>query len=516
MQILASPSRYDIDSSHRQRQIFSIGTQSLKNLKSVNKFRAILWIILAVSSIPLHITYNSVIFPTTGAYAYKVAVVTPDFLNGARFDLGSINNLTSSSSITSNSSSFTVNHLTSHVFGSRVPSVEPRAAELLELLQSKYLKQQLKNMTIDECIEAYLVNRQITHRNLIAVSDDARSSTSSVVWLEPSKPLNAATNWICRYRKDVVSGWMLNGTDPDCAPESALFYEPTLFIVVIVANAIKAAAMIATLLQYKRPALVTIGDALASFLEEADETTRGLCLATANEFASGSWDARPRIFSRELKTIKRSTGASRQQWITTMAAFATIMVVGTILFASIYDKSNRLRWSLSGSVSKESVKLGVGLGAASVVILANLPQVVLWLNLVFLNRLVTCMAVSREWSLMAHARKGLRTSASRGEQRSTYWLQLPLKFAIPMLAVSTGLHYLASQALFFGSLRIYSPYDDGQLIEDYTGLGYAQNPAHVLLITLLLLNSAIILWGKSYNKPGIPHGGFNSAYSGAW
>ncbi|KAF9634200.1 hypothetical protein BFW01_g5095 [Lasiodiplodia theobromae] len=80
-----------------------------------------------------------------------------------------------------------------------------------------------------------------------------------------------------------------------------------------------------------------------------------------------------------------------------------------------------------------------------------------------------------------------------------------------MLAVSTGLHYLASQALFFGSLRIYSPYDDGQLIEDYTGLGYAQNPAHVLLITLLLLNSAIILWGKSYNKPGIPHGGFNSA-----
>lgn len=56
MQILASPSRYDIDSSHRQRQIFSIGTQSLKNLKTVNKFRAILWIILAVSSIPLHIT----------------------------------------------------------------------------------------------------------------------------------------------------------------------------------------------------------------------------------------------------------------------------------------------------------------------------------------------------------------------------------------------------------------------------------------------------------------------------
>lgn len=56
MQILASPSRDDIDSSHGHRQTFSIGTHSLKNLKSVNKFRAVLWIILAVSSIPLHMT----------------------------------------------------------------------------------------------------------------------------------------------------------------------------------------------------------------------------------------------------------------------------------------------------------------------------------------------------------------------------------------------------------------------------------------------------------------------------
>lgn len=216
-------------------------------------------------------------------------------------------------------------------------------------------------MTIDECIETYLVNRQITHRNLIAVSDDSLSNTSSVIWLEPSRPLSAPTNWMCRYRKDVVRSWLLNGTDPDCAPESAsvhpwdwavgvyaqqlpggdleisrhrisrcyaeevesscrLFYEPTLFIVVIVANAIKAAAMIATRLQYKQPALVTIGDALASFLEKADETTRGMCLATANDFASGSWDTRPRTYSRELKTIKRSTGASRKQWITAMAA----------------------------------------------------------------------------------------------------------------------------------------------------------------------------------------------------
>lgn len=187
------------------------------------------------------------------------------------------------------------------------------------------------------------------------------------------------------------------------------------------------------------------------------------------------------------------------------------MLVGIVLFASIYDKSNKLRWSLSGSDSKDSVQIGAGMDTASLVVLANLPQVLLSLNYLMLNRLVTCMAVSREWSMLAQARKGLRTSTSRGEQRSTYWLQLPSRFAIPMMAISAGLHYLASQSLFFGSLRLYSRYDYSKVTEDYTGLGYAQRPANVLLVVLLLLNAAIVLWGKSYNKPGIPQGGFNSA-----
>lgn len=55
MQILASPSRDDINFSHRQGRTFSIGVQSFGNLKSVNKFRATLWIILAISSTPLHL-----------------------------------------------------------------------------------------------------------------------------------------------------------------------------------------------------------------------------------------------------------------------------------------------------------------------------------------------------------------------------------------------------------------------------------------------------------------------------
>lgn len=294
-----------------------------------------------------------------GANEYKVAVVTPDFLEGARFNLSSINNLTSSSSKHPFS-----NGILSFTFrpnGSdwRAPPVKPEDAQLLDSLRFKYHNEQLKLMTNDECIKTYLVNRQVIHRNLILVSDEAVSNSSSVIWLEDSAPLYYPTNWMCRYRNGVVNAWMLDVTDPDCIPglKSAssedwavgayaeqlptgnlkvgrhrisrcyvetvpssckLVYEPKLFAVVIAVNAVKAIAMITTLLQYKRPALVNIGDALASFLQEHDKTTQGMCLATAAEFTSTSWDIQPRGYLEKMRALKRSTGASRQQWITTI------------------------------------------------------------------------------------------------------------------------------------------------------------------------------------------------------
>lgn len=183
------------------------------------------------------------------------------------------------------------------------------------------------------------------------------------------------------------------------------------------------------------------------------------------------------------------------------------MVSAAVLLSLIYDNSHISEWKISASIQPDVIKIGRGLDVATLVIIGNIPQVALSFNYLQLNRLLTCMAASREWSLYAHQKKGLRASNPAGAQRSTYWFQLPLKFAVPLMASSAALHYLASQSLFFGSVRYYSPYEkDGKRIvsEDYTGLGYSQNAAYVLMMGLLFINTAVVLWGRSKNKPGKP------------
>lgn len=49
---------------------------------------------------------------------------------------------------------------------------------------------------------------------------------------------------------------------------------------------------------------------------------------------------------------------------------------------------------------------------------------------------------------MATTRKGLRVTAPRGEQRSSYFLQLPYRWAVPLMIVSGALHWLMSQTIF--------------------------------------------------------------------
>lgn len=55
MQVLVAPTRQDIDSAHLQKAAFFIGSQSLRNLRSVTRFRALLWVLLSLASVPLHL-----------------------------------------------------------------------------------------------------------------------------------------------------------------------------------------------------------------------------------------------------------------------------------------------------------------------------------------------------------------------------------------------------------------------------------------------------------------------------
>lgn len=82
-------------------------------------------------------------------------------------------------------------------------------------------------------------------------------------------------------------------------------------------------------------------------------------------------------------------------------------------------------------------------------VLANVPQLLLSISYLFLNSLCTAMATAREWNSFGTSRKGLRVSQPTGCQRSTYFLQLPYKYGVPLAFWSGIMHWMLSQAFFF-------------------------------------------------------------------
>jgi hypothetical protein len=81
------------------------------------------------------------------------------------------------------------------------------------------------------------------------------------------------------------------------------------------------------------------------------------------------------------------------------------------------------------------------------IFLANAPRIFVSLLYLIDNALFTSMFLSKKWmSYGAHP---------RGLQRSTYYLQLPYLYAIPLLIVSTLLHWLVSQNILIAHIAVY-------------------------------------------------------------
>jgi hypothetical protein len=136
--------------------------------------------------------------------------------------------------------------------------------------------------------------------------------------------------------------------------------------------------------------------------------------------------------------------------------------------------------------------------------LANMPQVLLSFCYLNLNTLCTAMAGEEEWNGLTE-RKGLRVTEPYGEQRSTYFLQLPYKWAIPLIVVSTTLHWVLSQTFFL--IRVdYFPVDskeaDSGRSESACGISFASLAAFCGICALLC--GLIAYLSRPSLIPGLP------------
>ena len=151
------------------------------------------------------------------------------------------------------------------------------------------------------------------------------------------------------------------------------------------------------------------------------------------------------------------------------------------------------------------------------VILANLPQVILSYVYVLFNSLYTCMVAGHEWTQFAKQRKTLRVTSPVGAQRSTYWLQLPYRYSLPLVILSSLLSWLASQSLFVVKINVLdrpsSP--GGQRFSNPkdTIFGCGYSPGAIVLaifVGTLIMLGALLLGARKYS-PDMPIAATSSA-----
>lgn len=252
-------------------------------------------------------------------------------------------------------------------------------------------------------------------------------------------------------------------------------------IVVIVCNAIKIGCLIAALFLANFQPILTVGDAVSSYLKHFDHTgvitgpvsVRDVQkLSTRREapgdgqnavsLLSGPWRGRSSFWFK---------GASVGRWITTVTL---LMVVWGICLALLFSPG--VTWNARfGTLDLNALITGMtGRGLTANIILANIPQLVLSILYVFYNGVMTSMLITAEFCNFARHQKGLRVSGKPiGEQRSTYWLQLPLRYSVPLMALMAVLHWLVSRSLFTVSLATYGSNNQRAPADDINACGYS-------------------------------------------
>ncbi|EXJ70327.1 uncharacterized protein A1O5_06395 [Cladophialophora psammophila CBS 110553] len=513
MQSLSAPTRSDINSAHSSGRWLDIGVLSIRNLRWISRKRLLLWLLLGLSSLPLHLFYNSAVFISTSSNNYAVFTVDRTFLE-------------------SNSTNGVDYVDVSYILRSGIQpaGVENMPAisipELASQLHGDANSKKLVNLTTEECRTAYIKTFQSAYRNVLLVSDSNvgidvvdNGSSNVVSFLNAEFVSNfkcggtQAFAWAC-WPEDscdlpcddpkILKQTMSNSTWAPLGPpvqyclaepsqeQCSLRFSMDIAILVVVLNFVKLVMMALTALTAfgsNDPPLLTMGDAVASFLENPDPASKGMCLLSASKIKKM---CRSLLYQPASQSTALYSGNVRHRWskavslrrwlICLFLYIASLSVaagfLGRGVTAIVGSKSLSSLWSIglgNGSgrtLIQNDAMLRSGRSALiTSVVLANIPQLVLSLLYFTYNGLFTCMLLASEWKSYSLRRKGLRISSARpkGAERSGYFLQLPFRFSIPLAMASLLFHWLVSQSIFVVNISML----------DYTGSPTASLPGTV-------------------------------------
>lgn len=155
-------------------------------------------------------------------------------------------------------------------------------------------------------------------------------------------------------------------------------------------------------------------------------------------------------------------------------------------------------WSLGIGDVHTNTLVTVASSAIGNALTANTPQLALSSMYVSYNLILTSMRMTAEYNEFASKRKSLRVSEPQGFQRPAYYLQLPYRYAVPLVVASGLLHWLVSQSLFPVNIIVFDVYGVEQRSRNVSACGWS--PIAVLFTLILLGVMILILFALGWRK----------------
>ncbi|PUU75534.1 hypothetical protein B9Z19DRAFT_1067337 [Tuber borchii] len=530
-QCLVAPTRSEIDAAHAKRRWMAIGVPSLRNLLKIKIERTLLWVAIGCSSIPLHLVYNSAVYTSLAANDFLVTVVTNN-----HFERGAYTNTT----IVPIYNFKSLSHSTTDPkeygeIGYQTDS--PAIQQFGRMIEGNNTNtESYKDLTLPECTKAYNADFLSNHRNLFLITNHSSNTTHNNTLLDMIRVrsiIPSPSNWMCSYESSSYTS-RCNPTQPssnlkrglpwkvklqtaeeveiaECKSESTpekckVQFSLDLMIVVICCNLVKACCMIMVVMRSPEPTLVTLGDAIDSFLRIPDPATMGMCYAD-RWFIMREWGRGRRTGPKQWKqkgVHRWWTSVSKTRWITCNFFYLINIILVALLLAYLIKIDGEF-WSINlksmwarglGKVNSVS-QIGFFETITWPTLIANYPQTILSFLYLTYNSLFTCMLLGHEWSLFSHHHRTLRVTSPRPGQRSTYWLQIPYTYAIPLMTLSGLLHWLLSQSFFLARVEISDPFGRDTR-NPISSVGYSCI-AIIILLALSML-SLLIAVGIGYKK----------------
>ena len=237
-----------------------------------------------------------------------------------------------------------------------------------------------KDLSPSQCTELYKTEFMSSYRNLFLTVNHSSNVTynSTVLWVTRIYARKEmSSGWMCRdslrnisqgheYMCDpsrVISGvksgrpWQMDlgevgvveisGCKSEITKEKCkVHFSLGIMIVVICCNLVKAFCMVTVVVRSREPSLVTLGDALDSFLRIPDPTTRGICFAD-RVFIERLWRLGQRTGPRQWKQkgVQRwSISVSKTRWIA-CNLFCSISIVTAACLIKMGVKRDGGVWS---------------------------------------------------------------------------------------------------------------------------------------------------------------------------